>query len=52
MITSGIKSNPPTDPIFEYDDTLGKLVVGGEFYRGCALSNMDGAFVYGDHHSG
>lgn len=48
----GIKSNPQTTPIFEYNRTLGNAVIGGHFYRGCGLPNMDGAFVFGDFTKG
>ena len=27
-------------------------MIGGHFYRGCSLQNMDGAFIFGDSISG
>lgn len=37
-----------TDPVFEYDHTLGCSVTGGAVYRGTALPGMVGRYVFAD----
>jgi uncharacterized repeat protein (TIGR03806 family) len=43
-----------TDPIFDYatSTTEGKAVIGGVIYRGTALSELSGVYIYGDNTSG
>lgn len=47
--------NPPsgcstafTDPITEYDHSLGRSVTGGHVYRGAAIPDLVGWYVFGD----
>ncbi len=40
------------DPITEYDHSLGRSVSGGYVYRGTAVSNLAGDYVFGDFISG
>jgi glucose/arabinose dehydrogenase len=37
-----------TDPVFEYDHDEGVVVVGGFVYRGAALPELAGRYVFGD----
>ena len=37
-----------TDPVFEYDHDEGVVVVGGFVYRGSALPELAGRYVFGD----
>lgn len=40
------------DPIWEYPHSIGKSITGGEVYRGSALPELQGAYIYGDYVSG
>ena len=52
--------NPATDcdktglelPIWNYSHDVGNAIVGGYVYRGSALPDLAGAYVYGDYGSG
>ena len=37
-----------TDPITEYDHSLGQSITGGYVYRGAAIAELQGFYVYGD----
>jgi glucose/arabinose dehydrogenase len=39
---------PLTDPIFEYDHTVGQSITGGYVYRGALNPQMQGRYVFGD----
>jgi len=41
---------PPglTDPIFDYDHTVGISIIGGYVYRGRKVSDLRGLYVFGD----
>lgn len=39
-------------PIWEYDHSLGIAVTGGFVYRGSTLTELIGAYIYGDYGSG
>ena len=54
---AGPRANPPaaasfTDPIWDYDHSLGNSITGGLVYRGSALSQLYGRYLYSDYGSG
>lgn len=50
--TTGCSTAGLTDPITEYDRTQGQSVTGGYVYRGVAIPELQGMYVYGDFGSG
>jgi len=50
--TTGCSTAGLTDPITEYGRTLGQSVTGGYVYRGAAIPDLQGLYVYGDFGSG
>lgn len=42
----------PIEPVFDYGRTNGNCVIGGVVYRGARLSQLYGAYVFGDNGSG
>ncbi|HRQ88681.1 MAG TPA: PQQ-dependent sugar dehydrogenase, partial [Bacteroidia bacterium] len=57
MAALGQKPGPPADavlidPIHEYDHSAGLSITGGYVYRGSALPDLVGHFLYGDWRSG
>ncbi len=40
------------EPVFAYDHSLGCSITGGYVYRGSAIPDLQGAYVYGDFCSG
>ena len=55
IATPGI-SDPPlanaTDPIYDYDRSVGGTVIGGYVYRGGADASLAGRYVFGDYLTG
>ena len=43
---------PLTEPIWEYDHRVGKSITGGHVYRGSAVPELVGHYVYGDYIAG
>ncbi len=43
---------PLTDPVFEYDHSLGCAIIGGFVYRGPSLPEFHGVYLYADNCSG
>ena len=35
-------------PIFAYNHSIGKSIVGGYVYRGCQNPNLSGKYIFGD----
>lgn len=50
--TTGCSTSGLTDPITEYGRSLGQSVTGGYVYRGTAIPELQGSYVYGDFGSG
>jgi glucose/arabinose dehydrogenase len=49
----GVDANPKMiDPIWEYHHEVGKSMTGGLVYRGKALPELEGMYVYGDYITG
>jgi glucose/arabinose dehydrogenase len=42
---------PMTDPIYEYDHTVGVAVIGGYVYRGPNMPEVSGRYFFGDYGS-
>jgi glucose/arabinose dehydrogenase len=49
---SGCNMTGLTLPIAEYDHTIGNVVIGGFVYRGSAIPNLVGTYVFADFGSG
>jgi len=45
-------AGPLIDPVWEYDHQIGKSITGGFVYRGQAIPELVGAYLYGDFVSG
>jgi len=45
-------AGPLVDPVWEYDHRVGKSIVGGFVYRGKAIPELVGGYLYGDYVSG
>ncbi|HWL08027.1 MAG TPA: PQQ-dependent sugar dehydrogenase [Planctomicrobium sp.] len=50
--SKSIADSEVIDPIFEYDHTVGKSITGGFVYRGKALPELVGKYVYADYVTG
>jgi glucose/arabinose dehydrogenase len=52
----GPKGSPPRadiiEPIWEYNHSVGKSIIGGSVYRGKKLPALEGAYVYADYVTG
>jgi hypothetical protein len=42
------RGKPLIDPIIEYGHDLGTVVVGGYIYRGQAISELEGKYIFAD----
>ena len=51
-LACGSPPDSPTPPIYEYDHSVGISVTGGYVYRGCAIPELDGTYVFGDWSGG
>jgi glucose/arabinose dehydrogenase len=49
---SGCNQTGLSRPIWEYNHTLGDSIIGGFVYRGAALPDLVGTYIYGDYGSG
>ncbi len=49
---SGCNQTGLTLPVWEYNHSLGNAITGGFVYRGTALPDLVGAYIYGDYGSG
>lgn len=47
--TTGANGEPLIDPIIEYGHDVGKVVVGGYVYRGSAMPDLEGYYIFGDY---
>jgi glucose/arabinose dehydrogenase len=45
-------ASPLIGPVWEYDHQIGKSIIGGFVYRGRAIPELVGAYLYGDFVSG
>jgi glucose/arabinose dehydrogenase len=45
-------ANALIDPVWQYDHQVGKSITGGFVYRGKAIPELEGAYLYGDFVSG
>ena len=50
--SSGCRSAGFTDPVAEYDHTVGQSVIGGYVYRGTDVDNLNGIYVFADYVTG
>lgn len=50
--TTGCATAGLTDPIAEYDDSIGNSITGGFVYRGSAIPELQGQYVFGDFITG
>jgi len=41
-----------TAPVYEYDHTQGNAIIGGFVYRGAAIPELQGTYLFSDLHSG
>jgi len=52
----GLHGSPPRpdliEPIWEYHHDVGKSITGGHVYRGPQVSELQGAYIYGDYVTG
>ena len=50
----GRQAAPPdtVDPVWEYDHQVGKSITGGVVYRGAAIAELEGCYLYADYVSG
>lgn len=50
--TSGVCPSGLIDPVTEYDHGVGQSITGGYVYRGSAIADLSGFYVFGDFVSG
>ncbi|MEE9426401.1 MAG: PQQ-dependent sugar dehydrogenase [Methylococcales bacterium] len=51
-LTEGCDKTNLTPPIHEYSHVIGTAVIGGFIYRGNALPNLNGSYIFGDAKGG
>jgi glucose/arabinose dehydrogenase/alpha-beta hydrolase superfamily lysophospholipase len=47
-LSTGARGEPLIDPIIEYDHSVGRAVIGGFVYRGMALPEFAGRYIFGN----
>ncbi|MEJ2275768.1 MAG: PQQ-dependent sugar dehydrogenase [Woeseiaceae bacterium] len=50
--TSGVCPTDLIDPVIEYSHDVGRSITGGYVYRGAAIPELDGRYVFGDFSRG
>ena len=52
IATPGVGGAPPpgnVEPVFDYERTVGRTVIGGYVYRGRQIPDLRGVYVFGDY---
>ncbi|MEE4190026.1 MAG: PQQ-dependent sugar dehydrogenase [Halieaceae bacterium] len=52
LFSDGCDTTGLVDPVAEYDHSLGRSITGGYVYRGGAVANLAGSYVFGDFATG
>ncbi len=47
-LSCGSPPTAPTPPIHDYPRTVGISIIGGYVYRGCAIPELGGTYIFGD----
>ncbi|HEY2838855.1 MAG TPA: PQQ-dependent sugar dehydrogenase [Pirellulales bacterium] len=54
IATPGVGGSAPglTAPLFDYDHSVGRTIIGGYVYRGSDIPSLDGTYIFGDYLGG